>query len=57
MIMQDFKDLAADFLFEVNPIYEDELILESFVKDIDIAREQIVKNEVYSEEEVYKKIY
>ena len=43
-------------IFEVNPIDEDELILEKFADDIAEARKQAKKGEVYSTEEVRKKL-
>ena len=43
-------------ILEVNPIYEDELIIEKFAADIVEAREQVKKGEVYSQEEVIKEL-
>ncbi len=43
-------------IFEVNPIDEDELILEKFADDIAEARAQARRGEVYSTEEVRKKL-
>lgn len=43
-------------IFEVNPIDEEEMILDNLVKDVEEAREQVRKGEVYSETEVYKKL-
>ncbi len=43
-------------ILEVNPIDEDEAILENLALDIEEAREQIKKGEVYSENEVYRKL-
>lgn len=43
-------------IFKVDPIDEEEMILESLVKDVGEAREQVKKGKVYSEAEVYKKL-
>lgn len=43
-------------IFEVNPIQDDEFILENFASDIAEAREEIKKGKVYSQEEVYKEL-
>ena len=41
-------------IFEVKPINEDELIIEKYAKDIQEAREQVKRGEVYTEEEIMK---
>lgn len=43
-------------IMEVNPIDESELILENLEKDIAQAREQAKKGEVYTQEQVLKKL-
>lgn len=43
-------------IFKIDPIDEEEMILESLVKDVEEARDQVKKGEVYSESEVYKKL-
>lgn len=43
-------------IFEVNPLKEDEFILEELSRDVAKAREQVKSGEVYSEAEVYKKL-
>lgn len=43
-------------IFEVNPINEDEIILDNLMKDVAEARGQVKTGEVYSETEVYKKL-
>ncbi|MBT3864599.1 hypothetical protein HOE49_04315 [Candidatus Peregrinibacteria bacterium] len=43
-------------IFEVNPIDEEEMILDNLVGDIKEARSQVKKGETYSETEVYKKL-
>lgn len=43
-------------IFEVNPINEEEMILDNLVNDVKEAREQVQKGDVYSEAEVYKKL-
>ena len=41
-------------ILEVNPIDEDELILEKFAEEIKEAREQVKRGEVYTQEEMEK---
>lgn len=41
-------------ILEINPINEDELILENLAEEIKEAREQVKRGEVYSEEEIMK---
>lgn len=41
-------------ILEVNPIDEDELILENLANDIAAAREQVKRGEVYTQEEIMK---
>ncbi|MBD3270367.1 hypothetical protein GF376_02475 [Candidatus Peregrinibacteria bacterium] len=43
-------------VFEVNPIKEDELILERFAKDISIARKQVQKGQIQTFEDTYKEL-
>jgi len=43
-------------VLEVNPIHEDRLVLEKLANEIQEAREQMKKGEVYSEAEVYKEL-
>lgn len=43
-------------IFEVNPLNEDEFIIEELSRDVAKAREQVKSGEVYSEAEVYKKL-
>ncbi len=43
-------------ILEVTPINEDQLILENLMKDVKEARDQVEKGEVYSKDEVYKKL-
>lgn len=43
-------------ILEVNPIYEDELVLEGLAKDIKKARKDIKAGRLYSESEVAKEL-
>jgi hypothetical protein len=43
-------------IFKVDPIDEEEMILENLVKDVEEAREQVKKGQTYGESEVYKKL-
>lgn len=43
-------------ILEVNPIDEDELILESVAKEVAIARTQAKKGKTYTHSQVYKKL-
>ena len=43
-------------VLEVNPINEEDMILEKLVSDVDVARKQAKNNKVYAEDEVYKKL-
>lgn len=43
-------------ILEVNPINEDKLILENLMKDVEEARKQVEMGEIYTEDEVYKKL-
>ncbi len=43
-------------ILEVNPIDEDELMLETVVKDVKKARSQAKKGKIYTSEEVRKKL-
>ncbi len=43
-------------ILEVNPIQEEELVLEKLIKDISEARGEVKKGEVYSEAEVFAEL-
>lgn len=43
-------------ILEVNPIKEDRLVLKKLASEIQEARQQVKKGEVYSEAEVYKEL-
>lgn len=43
-------------ILEVTPIDEEEMILENLIEEIEKARKQVKKGELYSETEVYKKL-
>jgi len=43
-------------ILEVNPINEEDIIVERLASDIKEARKEVKKGEVYSEDEVYKKL-
>ena len=43
-------------ILEVNPIDEDEMILDNLISDIEEAKEQVKKGATYTEEETYKKL-
>ncbi|MDP2625110.1 MAG: hypothetical protein Q8P27_02895 [Candidatus Peregrinibacteria bacterium] len=43
-------------IFEVNPLTEENITLEQLVTDVQEARQQVKRKEVYTPEEVYKKL-
>ena len=43
-------------VFEVNPISEEDILMERLAADVAEAREQVKRGEVYTEEEAYKKL-
>lgn len=43
-------------ILEVNPISEEEQYLEKLIQDVRIAREQYKRGDVYTQEEVFKRL-
>ncbi len=43
-------------IFEVNPIQEDEVILEELGSEVDRARNQVAQGEFYTQEELNRKL-
>ncbi|HEC32748.1 MAG TPA: type II toxin-antitoxin system Phd/YefM family antitoxin [Candidatus Kaiserbacteria bacterium] len=41
-------------VFELRPLSDEEVFKESFIRDVEEAKEQVKKKEVYSQEEILK---